>query len=161
MTLTATGTEVTRPPSQEVLSRLIQLLGERDASAPFTLEAVSQLASQENVPESHVLLAAAYTGVPPEAEGEAHTFDLCVAGCQSAGALHSLQSLLTLRKERQAQGQAAFHVRAVGCMNGCMMGPICRVMTPDGAAMIPRAGPDALKQVVAEAIDGAGEEVSS
>jgi NADH:ubiquinone oxidoreductase subunit E len=120
---------------------------------PITAEAIDELALEQGVDASHLYAAAAVTTDVEFAREHEIAFVACGGVCQNWGALECIEHLVELRQERLDGGKPGFDIQAKSCLDKCEHAPAVMVVTPDGSALIARAGKDSLRQAVEQACD--------
>lgn len=138
----------------EVL-RLVREISQSVESAQAIDEAtVERLATELEVPNSHVYAAACMHPNLRFERKEEVSFVVCAGGCQQFGALPLLERLHELRKDRSAAGQRSFDIEPRRCLDHCMQGAVVLVQLPDGSSGgLPQATVEKIEQAVQQICD--------
>ena len=123
------------------------------AGTPATVEAVAEVARQQDVPLSHAYAALATDPNLSIDVSQPVLVAICVGVCQEQGAIPNLERLLELRAERVAAGKPAFDVIPRTCLDMCAHAPVCLSRSPHGQAAHPRLTAAGVDELVAALCD--------
>ena len=79
--------------------------------------------------------------------------EVCLAGCQTSGAIKLLEALLALKDERAAAGLPTFDVIPRGCLDDCDRAPLIRTLGPAGTFLHPKAQVSELSAIIEAVCD--------
>lgn len=137
------------PIPPEKLQEIARPLAASHQEGSITFEDVERIAAEKGVPRTWVLATAGLMGLRLPQRHEV-AWVACVGGCQAYGALERLEQLLRAREQREQAGARSFDIHPVRCLDACMRGPVLRIHTPEGVAMIDRADEAKVAAALAE-----------
>jgi len=139
------------------LERLVSLGMELEGHAPdgaVTPAALEAFSESEGVALREAYAAAAFNPNLRFDRPNDTAFIVCTGGCQQYGALEQLDTLIALRREREAAGDTSFDICAKTCLDACDHGPVVGVQTADGgAAKITKCDSAKLKEAIESAVE--------
>jgi len=137
----------------EEMEKLRNAIQAKANEARVTFTMVEEVARDNEVPVSHVYAGMSLDpNLVPDLSQDV-LIAVCTSTCQLQGAIANIEELVQLRKQRVAEGKAAFDIVPRQCLDMCAHAPVAITRSPMGTAAHPRLQPEHIPDMISTLCD--------